>query len=296
MVRDVSTSPFYARAGGRNVIVSCITSISNMAVVVVQPIFMFVASIFNWTAGFSTKLISFVMTSIRQAVDALWYGYVDGVTTSGIKRTGGLSELVNSFPFIVIASSFLTIGIIKWLMNSKEITPNWFANALRQLSLKDDSGISDNEDRDDEYYDSDDSEPSPQEELRFLNSFDAANPTSRERISKKITKKQGHWPFRSTSKQSPRQEKKQHQRSVKSIQKWWRSRPSSAVQIIEPSRAQQQPLSQQVAKLKSQLAQSEQERAVLQSDVARLQHRLQKAHHDAKTIVSKNQWLEKQQS
>ena len=69
------------------------------------------------------------------------------------------------------------------------------------------------------------------------------------------------------------------------------------MQIIEPTHNTQQPSSTQlIARLKNQLAQSEQDRAVLQSDVARLQLKLQKAQHDAKGVMSKNQWLEKQQS
>jgi regulator of replication initiation timing len=56
------------------------------------------------------------------------------------------------------------------------------------------------------------------------------------------------------------------------------------------------PSSQRISQLQNQLAQSEQERAVLQLDVQRLQQRLQKAHHDARAIVAKNEWLEKQQS
>ena len=41
---------------------------------------------------------------------------------------------------------------------------------------------------------------------------------------------------------------------------------------------------------------SEQERAILQQDVQRLQQKLNKANHDARTIKNENKWLEKQTS
>ncbi|KAL3802541.1 hypothetical protein HJC23_012560 [Cyclotella cryptica] len=148
----------------------------------------------------------------------------------------------------------------------------------------------------DEYYDSDqdsNESPSAEEELEFLHSFNAANPTSPKRIAKKLTGKRSFWEFNKrqiTSRQG------QRQRSIKSIQNWWKQRPSSSAAIIEPQHVQNQqpPPSQQISRLQNQLAQSEQERAVLQLDVQRLQHRLQKAHHDARAIIEKNKWLEMQ--
>ena len=44
------------------------------------------------------------------------------------------------------------------------------------------------------------------------------------------------------------------------------------------------------------LAKAEHELELLQSDVQRLQNRLQKAHHDDRSLVNQNQWFEKQQS
>mmetsp|Transcript_24818 Transcript_24818/g.53738 ORF Transcript_24818/g.53738 Transcript_24818/m.53738 type:complete len:152 (-) Transcript_24818:234-689(-) len=49
-------------------------------------------------------------------------------------------------------------------------------------------------------------------------------------------------------------------------------------------------------RLQKQLHASEQERAILQQDVQRLQHKLQKAQRDARSIVMQNKWLEKQTS
>jgi regulator of replication initiation timing len=176
-----------------------------------------------------------------------------------------------------------------------ERSNNAFVNAFRFLRRQKVDGISDQTIEEDEY-DSDDSiePPSTEEELEFLGSFKAANPTSRERISKTIAGgRSRRWGFKS---QNPA---KQRQRSIKSIQKWWRQRPSTSVTIIEPKHVHNQqpmPSSQRISQLQNQLAQSEQERAVLQLDVQRLQQRLQKAHHDARAIVAKNEWLEKQQS
>lgn len=298
MVRDVSFPSPNALSGERSVIATCFISISKLTRVIFQPMLQLIQSMFHSTASFTTKWISIIMALIRQSADFLWYGPVDGVTTTGISRAGGLGAFTPLL--LVLASSVLVVGIVvsiqQQTIEGRE-SNNAFANIFQRFRRKELADPSQN-DEEDEGYDSDDSEPSPEEELQFLNSFDAANPTSRERISKKISKKRGIWPFNTQSRPPPRQEKRQHQRSIKSIQKWWRQRPLSPVRIIEPSHVQNQqpPLSQQIARLKNQLAQSEQERAVLQSDVHRLQHRLQKAHHDAKEIISKNQWLEKQQA
>lgn len=300
MIRSLPSASNYAGAGGRNFVAAVITSVSKMTTAIIKPILIILSTIFHSTISFVGKWASIIFALLRQAIDALWYGPVDGVTTTGISRAGGFSGLISSSPFIVITSSVLVVGIFmvfrqQMTLEAEEKGNNMFARLVSMFRQRETEDNSLNEEED-EFYDSDGSEPSPEEELQFLNSFDAANPTSRERISKKISKRRGIWPFKTSQKPTPRQEKRQQQRSVKSIQKWWKQRPSNTVQIIEPSRVQQPPLSHQVARLKNQLSQSEQERAVLQSDVARLQHRLQKAHHDAKAIMSKNQWLEKQQS
>mmetsp|Transcript_31634 Transcript_31634/g.60405 ORF Transcript_31634/g.60405 Transcript_31634/m.60405 type:complete len:155 (+) Transcript_31634:191-655(+) len=49
-------------------------------------------------------------------------------------------------------------------------------------------------------------------------------------------------------------------------------------------------------RLQKQLHASEQERTILQQDVQRLQHKLQKGERDARSIVMQNKWLEKQTS
>lgn len=301
MVQNLPSVSMPTRAGGRSIINASIVSISRMVTAIIQPMLLVLSTIFNSTTSFIGKWASIIMALLRQAVDALWYGPVDGVTTTGISRAGGLSGLIMSSPMILVASSVFVVGVVmlvrqQMIRTDRETNGNALANLFNRMKFREKEDATQDEEED-ELYDSEDSEPSPEEELQFLNSFDAANPTSRQRISKKISKRRGLWPFNANQKPTPRQEKRQHQRSVKSIQKWWRQRPSNTVQIIEPSHVQQQPpMSQQVARLKNQLAQSEQERAVLQSDVARLQHRLQKAHHDAKAVISKNQWLEKQQS
>jgi len=301
MVRDVSSASARVRFRGRNIIKHGFTSISNMTFIIIQPIMLFIQAIINSATTYIHKWITVIIALIRQSVDVLWYGPVDGVTTTGISRAGGLSGLFTTSSLIIIVSSVLVIGTAFLVVQEvcSEETGNVLSKAFKRLRRQEANNVSADYDRDDEFYDREYSEPSPEDELRFLDSFDAANPTSRKRISKKISKKRSLWPFNTSKKPSPRQEKRQHQRSIKSIQKWWKQRPSSSVQIIEPSHVQnqQQPsLSQQISTLKNELAQSEQERAVLHSDVMRLQHRLQKAHHDAKAIVFKNQWLEKQQS
>ena len=302
MVQSVSTSS--VRSKGSRGFSTCCTFIYETTVAIFQPIVLLISAMFNRIMSFIAKWITVIMALLRQGVDALWYGPVDGVTTTGISRAGGLSSLLISSPLAMLASTCIVVGIV--LLVSREMISNgatsqrdnWFVTSLKKLKRSKHAAQGDI-DKDDDYYDSEFEEPSPEEELQFLNSsFDAANPTSPERISKKIKKNGLSWPsFKSNEKPTPRQEKRQHQRSIKSIQKWWRQRPSSTVQIIEPTHNTQQPSSTQlIARLKNQLAQSEQERAVLQSDVARLQLKLQKAQHDAKGVMSKNQWLEKQQS
>lgn len=294
MVRSFPSASVSGRSGGRNIIAATIDSVSRMAAAIIQPMLLVITTALNVIA----KWASIILALLRQAVDALWYGPVDGVTTTGISRAGGLGcVFIISSPLVVIASSALVVGLVI-LVRQQTANANGgragnaFSNVFKRFRQ---GAETTHNEEDDGFYDTDDSEPSPEEELQFLNSFDAANPTSRERISKKISKR-NMWPFNASQKPTPRQETRQHQRSIKSIQKWWRQRPSNTIQIIEPSHVQQPPPSQQIARLRNQLAQSEQDRAVLQSDVARLQHRLQKAHHDAKAIMSKNQWLEKQQS
>ncbi|KAL7507774.1 hypothetical protein ACHAXN_004872 [Cyclotella atomus] len=296
MVQNLPSASLSGRSGGRNIIATTINSFSRMTAAIIQPILLVITTVVSSTTSFIVKWASIILALMRQAVDALWYGPVDGVTTTGISRAGGFSGLFLSSPLIGIASCTLVVSfviLVRQQMTNQDSGRKGHVLGDVFTRFRSKAETTQNEEED-EFYDTDDSEPSPEEELQFLNSFDAANPTSRERISKKISKRM--WPFNASQKPTPRQEKRQHQRSIKSIQKWWKQRPSNTIQIIEPSHVQQPPLSQQIARLKNQLAQSEQERAVLQSDVARLQHRLQQAHHDAKAIVSKNQWLEKQQS
>ena len=292
------------RSKGRRGFSTCCTFVYETSIAIFQPVVLLISALFNRVMSFIAKWIGIILALLRQGVDALWYGPVDGVTTTGISRAGGLSGLLTSLPIAITASTCIVVGIALLLRRemigngATSQRENRFVALLRTLK-RSNHAVQGNIDKDDEYYDSEFEEPSPEEDLQFLNSsFDAANPTSPERISKKIKKNGLSWPlFNTNQKPTPRQEKRQHQRSIKSIQKWWRQRPSSTVQIIEPSRAAQQPSSTQlIARLKNQLAQSEQERAVLQSDVARLQLKLQKAQHDAKGVMSKNQWLEKQQS
>ncbi|KAL7485914.1 hypothetical protein ACHAW6_011510 [Cyclotella cf. meneghiniana] len=313
IVRDVSTaSSVHARSIGerrkRDIISRCINMFNSVASSILQPILRFIQALADTSKALAVQSLSVVMALVRRSIDALWYGPVEGVTTTGIARTGGLGSLLASSSFVVrIASSMLIVGFITLLVRHQqqhrgmlpdggESRHNEFGKAFRGWRRHaQNNGISKEIDDDqEEYYDSEpDSNESPtaEEELEFFHSLDAANPISRQNGSKKITGKRRIWPFhktQTTSRQS------QRQRSVKSIQHWWRQRPSSVVDIIEPQ--QQPPPSQQIYRLQHQLAQSEQEREVLRIDVQRLQHRLQRAHHDARAIIEKNKWLESQQA
>jgi len=160
--------------------------------------------------------------------------------------------------------------------------------------------------------------------LEFLNrKFDPANPSSKDRITEAIVAKQNRFTLSSLrgrvgggdndrDRNRPKSRRGQRQFTIKSIQTWWKERPSSqSIAIIEPQHLannnnhhqnqQQQlqrqlPVGQEMKRLQKQLHASEQERAILQQDVQRLQHKLQKAQRDARSIVMQNKWLEKQTS
>jgi hypothetical protein len=128
------------------------------------------------------------------------------------------------------------------------------------------------------------------EELEFLRrDFDAANPSSRDRIAKLITKRKQLLSKlrRSNGDDRPKSRRRQRKFTIKSIQTWWKERPSfPSIAIIEPQhlRNQQQPLGQEVSRLQKQLTVSEQERAILQQDVKHLQDKLQRLQHETRQL------------
>eukprot|EP00584_Thalassiosira_punctigera_P000996 CAMPEP_0172538604 /NCGR_PEP_ID=MMETSP1067-20121228/9966_1 /TAXON_ID=265564 ORGANISM="Thalassiosira punctigera, Strain Tpunct2005C2" /NCGR_SAMPLE_ID=MMETSP1067 /ASSEMBLY_ACC=CAM_ASM_000444 /LENGTH=765 /DNA_ID=CAMNT_0013324131 /DNA_START=74 /DNA_END=2371 /DNA_ORIENTATION=+ len=290
------TSPsFFLRSTDRRSICSeWGSSISAAVAVIIHPIGNTIRTITYSLTCYVSKLMTASFSFVRNTFDFLWYGPVDGVTTTGIaSRDGGLSSLLAS-PYILTAVSFIVVLglagalIRKWHENA--ILDNGRGN-FRRLDSYDDE-----EDTDEDTA----NPPSIEEELEFLNrEFDPANPSSKDRITQAIAKqKKFAWPpLRRDDRQKSR--RGQRQFTIKSIQKWWKERPSQqSVAIIEPQHLhnQQQPPNQEVKRLQKQLSVSEQERALLQQDVQRLQHRLQRAQHDARSVVSQNRWLEKQTS
>jgi len=307
MAKDKSSRSFSTRSsslfGGKSLYSKCITPVTNAVTSIIRPFVLLLQSVANKSISHITKWISFLLALVRASFDVLWYGQVDGVTTTGISRGGGLSSFLMSYSIMMAASSIFLIGIMTLVMMPRRlgvtdggIRRNRVRESFQSLlgGRRGDGHIEDEDEG--EYSDSDDESKTPtvEEELEFLQSFDSANPASKDRVSRALTGgRLFSWPTK------PKSQKVQRQRSVRSIQSWWKQRPSSkSIAMIESQHIQnQQPAStQQISRLQGQLAKAEHERELLQSDVQRLQNRLQKAHHDARSLVNQNQWLEKQQS
>ena len=57
-------------------------------------------------------------SAVRNTFDYLWYGPIDGVTTTGIAtREGGLSALLFSTPVGLVLTSVAVLGLISVMVN-----------------------------------------------------------------------------------------------------------------------------------------------------------------------------------
>lgn len=270
-------SRFY---NGKTLTSHWLSSLSATLAVVIQTITCNVASTMS-------RWISTSWLLVCNTFDLLWYGPVDGVTTTGIAtREGGLSCLLMSAPVIAM-SSVVILGMLSLLISRR-----WSETSSDDCPIKE-KGVRTDDDED-EY------DPSVDEELQFLHrDFDAANPSSKERIAKSITKSKRLLSKLGRGDDRPKSRRGQRQFTIKSIQTWWKERPSQqTIAIIEPQhlRNQQQPLGHEISRLQKQLAVSEQERAILRQDVQHLQDKLQRVQHEARTIISQNQRLGKEAS
>ena len=280
--------------GGRPFYTEWVSTISAGLTAVIKPIGNIIQSITYTLISTTSRWISMSWSAVRNTFDYLWYGPIDGVTTTGIAtREGGLSALLFSTPVGLVLTSVVVLGLISVMVNR-----------LWQHRV---TTIGDGYDSEADDYDDIDpvDPPSVEEELRFLHrDFDAANPSSKDRIAKVITSKQRRLSSilhrrrgNNRRNDSPKSRTGQKKLTIKSIQTWWKERPSQqSIAIIEPQhlRNPQKPLNQEIKKLRKQLTVSEQERAILQLDVQQLQRKLQKARDDARSIVSQNKFLEKQ--
>jgi hypothetical protein len=264
-----------------------LSSLSATLTVIIQPIGNLIQTISCNVASIMSRWLSTSWLLVCNTLDFLWYGPVEGVTTTGIAtREGGLSCLLISAPVIAMSSAVI-LGLVIVLISRR-----WSESSSGDKSMKDREVQSDENE--------DELDPSVEEELKFLRrDFDAANPFSKERIAKSITKRNRLLSNLRRRDDRPKSRRGQRQFTIKSIQTWWKERPSQqSIAIIEPQhlRNQQQPLGQEISRLQKQLAVSEQERAILRQDVHHLKDKLQRVQHEARKIISQNQRLEKESS
>ncbi len=242
-------------------------------------------------AGTMLRWLSTLWLLVRSTIDFLWYGPVEGVTTTGIAmREGGLSRLLISRP-VTAMSSVAILGLFSLLIFRR------LSDLCREDHSAKDKGV--RSDDDEHEYDS-----SVEEELNFLHrEFEAANPFSKKRIanlqSQSITKRKQPLSKLRRGDDRPKSRRGQRQFTIKSIQTWWKERPSQqSIAIIEPLHLhnQQQPLRQEISRLQKKLAVSEQERAVLRQDVQHLQDKLQRVQMEARKLNTQHQRFEKEAS
>ncbi|KAL3763227.1 hypothetical protein ACHAW5_005494 [Stephanodiscus triporus] len=289
--------PFFSRESHRSFAVrfnnrrssssNWLSSLSATLTVIIQPIGNIIQTISCNMASIMSRWISTSWLLVCNTLDFLWYGPVEGVTTTGIStREGGLSCLLISAPVIAMSSAVI-LGVVSVLISRR-----WSESSSGDKSMKDREVQSDENE--------DELDPSVEEELKFLRrDFDAANLFSKERIAKSITKRNRLLSNLRRRDDRPKSRRGQRQFTIKSIQTWWKERPSQqSIAIIEPQhlRNQQQPLGQEIIRLQKQLAVSEQERAILRQDVHHLKDKLQRVQHEARKIISQNQRLEKESS
>ena len=64
-----------------------------------------------------SRWVSISFSFVRNSFDFLWYGAVDGVTTTGLaSREGGLSGLLVSSPVVIAISSIVVLGLMTVLV------------------------------------------------------------------------------------------------------------------------------------------------------------------------------------
>jgi hypothetical protein len=297
---------------GRSFYSDVLASLSAALGIVLHPVGNAIHSVSNAVASILSRYISMALSLIRNTLDFIWYGPVEGVMTTGIpSRDGGLSSFMTSGPVMLVVTSILVVAMLSAVITSRiPSSEKTFDHSSRERKIR-------------RFYrnNGDDDGPSPsiEEELHFLNSeFDAANPTTKDRITKSIIATTNRlWPNSMHQKQPQQQRRRlstkndkrpksrrgQRQFTIQSIQQWWKERPiQPSVSIIEPQhlrneqQQQQQPLpllGKTVHQLQKKLAASEQERAILRQDVQHLLTKLQKAQELAKSASLHNKWHEK---
>lgn len=130
----------------------------------------------------------------------------------------------------------------------------------REAARRFDNGYDDDDDEEDEY---DEDPVSVEDELQFLNEFDAANPSAKDRITRAISMQNRFSlpSLRRSNNDKSKSRRGQRQFTIKSIQKWWKERPVSqqSIAIIEPHHLRnQQHQNQQQDQKKSKFGTREQ--------------------------------------
>ena len=282
-IRSINIQPLYS---------GLVSTISTVLAAIVRPIGNGIQSVSYALASTVSKWLSVSWLYLCDGFDYLWYGPVDGVSTAGITfRNGGLKGLMFGSPIGITLSSIVVLGLATVI-----ISKIWSA-------IPHENG--DDDEEEDDYMNDPMEPPSVEEELRFLNrDFEAANPSSTERIAKVIVK-EDRMPWsklrhrrRAEREDKPNTRKRQIKQTVKNIQQWWKDRPQRAISIIEPQhlRNPQRSNNQEIKQLRRDLTASENERAILQQDVERLKQKLQRSNNDARSINSQNKYLENQTS
>jgi hypothetical protein len=267
-------SPFYSggggshrslRTGGSHFTADWLSPLSGVLTIIIRPMGDLIRTITCTVPKTISRWINASWLLLCNTIDFMLYGPDDGVTTTGIAtRDGGLGSLISSTPLTAM-SSVVILGLLTVMISRRWIESGVGGSRLRADDVED-------------------------EELEFLRrDFDAANPSSRDRIAKLITKRKQLLSKlrRSNGDDRPKSRRRQRKFTIKSIQTWWKERPSfPSIAIIEPQhlRNQQQPLGQEVSRLQKQLTVSEQERAILQQDVKHLQDKLQRLQHETRQL------------
>ncbi|KAL9182508.1 hypothetical protein ACHAXT_013160 [Thalassiosira profunda] len=281
---------------GRPIYSGVLSSVAAVVSAIARPIGNILSTVTYAVASTFSRWISISFSLVRNTFDFIWYGPVDGVTTTGItSRYGGLSTLLMSSPAMRAASSVIALGLMavavkRVLGDTPRVKGRWGSLFGRKEKRAFDIYSLDHEA---EIVEEEVLPPSVEDELRFLKSdFDSANPASKDRIASTINK--GRFRRRGTR---PKSRRGQREFTIKSIRNWWKERPDKqSIAIIEPQhlRNQQRPLNKENKRLQKQLFVAEQERAMLQQQVQRLQNRLQK--QDARSVKSQKKWFQKQAS
>ena len=281
---------------GRPIYSGVLSSVAAVVSAIARPVGSVIGTVTYAVAATVSRWVSVSFSLVRNAFDFIWYGPVDGVTTTGItSRYGGLSTLLVSSPAMMAVSSVIALGLMavavkRVLGDTPRVKGRWGSLFRRKEKRAFDIYSLDHEA---EIVEEEVLPPSVEDELRFLKSdFDSVNPASKDRIASTINK--GRFRRRGTR---PKSRRGQREFTIKSIRNWWKERPDKqSIAIIEPQhlRNQQRPLNKENKRLQKQLSVAEQERAMLQQQVQRLQNRLQK--QDARSVKSQKKWFKKQAS